>query len=593
MAVVLNRWLPRALLALAPCTVLVVGCGKHDESSPSQSPSPACPKHDPSSASPSPEPGPFTVVEVDPAAPAPLQLAVQACAGLHNRDAGGSVYVESEPHDATWLDELHLQPTATVGASEFLTSCVAAYPTCVRYDYAGQQALLPNILTVAAALGAVPLDGSLNVACGSVAFDATTELKDENTPALATKFVFDRFGAQTTGLAMLDPGYEDEPADPANPAMTVDMKPALVDFVFSQKLFVVYLVNGCIDGNPEKEVLSSIVNAGRWATPLGVYGYNGTWKVAGGDLYEAQTRCLESRNMGAIASNAGNLSFFSTRAAPITESDVVTPNALEPSSYDPGTTYVAFLVGDGDNIEFMMKTRHDWFRQRLADCEAADGACPPLTWTISPHLARLAPDLLRWYYEQSHVTGNDYFALPPSGHLYAYPSSLAEDEQDRFVTATEEDACILGVGGTVHWDWMGTWQDAEEHFLPKYASAGGPIRGVFPVNVPYVMPTFTWWPSDRFFEVLAGANGGELALFRPREWRGVDNDADKHFLSPQKMADEIGGYPKGTVTWVYLTSDGGLTLENSFMAVAKLLPPHVKLVSADTAAKLAIAAWGG
>jgi hypothetical protein len=56
------------------------------------------------------------------------------------------------------------------------------------------------------------------------------------------------------------------------------------------------------------------------------------------------------------------------------------------------------------------------------------------------------------------------------------------------------------------------------------------------------------------------------------------------------MADELGGYPKGTVTWVYMTSDGGLTLENSFLAVARLLPPHVKLVSTDTAAKLALAA---
>jgi hypothetical protein len=142
----------------------------------------------------------------------------------------------------------------------------------------------------------------------------------------------------------------------------------------------------------------------------------------------------------------------------------------------------------------------------------------------------------------------------------------------------------------VHWDWLGTWHDAEGHFLPKYARGHGPIRGVFPVNVPYSVPTFTWWPDDQFFEILGGAGGGELALFRPREWRGVDDDTDEHLLGPQKMADEIGGYPRGTVTWVYMTSDGGLTLENSFLAVARLLPPHVRLVGTDTAAKLALAA---
>ena len=582
----LNRWFSRALLALFPCTVVVAACSKHDTSTPS--PRAACRLHD--ASSPSPTPRQFTVVQVDPNASAPFQLALQACAGLHNRNAGGSVYVEADPHDATWLDELGLKPTATVSASDFLSSCVAAFPACVRYDYKAQQALLPNILTVAAALGAVPLDGSLTVPCGSVAFDAMEQLKDKSTPALATKYVFDNYVVQTTGLAMLNPGYDENPKDPATPAMTTDMKPALVDFVFSQKLFLLYLVNGCIDGNPEKDVLSSIVNAGHWATPLAVYGYNSTWKVLGGDLYEAQTRCLDSHNMGAIASETGNLSFFSTRTPPIAESNVVTQNGLEPITYDPGTTYVAFVVGDGDNIQYMMTTRHDWFRQRLNDCPSANAACPSLTWTISPHLARLAPDLLGWYYGQSHQTGKDYFVLPPSGHLYAYPSSLAEDNQDRFVAATNVDACVLGITGTVHWDWLGTWHDAEEHFLPKYASADGSIRGVFPVNVPYSFPTFTWWPEDQFFEVVAGADGSKLALFRPREWRGVDNDSDPRFLSPQKMADEIGGYPKGTVTWVYMTSDGGLTLENSFTAVAKLLPPHVKLVSTDTAAKLALAA---
>jgi hypothetical protein len=39
-----------------------------------------------------------------------------------------------------------------------------------------------------------------------------------------------------------------------------------------------------------------------------------------------------------------------------------------------------------------------------------------------------------------------------------------------------------------------------------------------------------------------------------------------------------------------MTSNGGLTLENSVLALAKLLPPHVALVSTDAAAKLAIAA---
>lgn len=577
------RW-SRAWLALVACAAFVVACDETD--APAPPPAPVCRRHD--ASRPEPTPNPVTVVRVAADAPAPLQLAVHACAGLRNRAVGGSVYVDTDAHDAAWITELNLTPTSTVDAAEFLRSCLTAFPTCVRYDYASQRTLMPNVLTVAAALGAVPVDASLNLTCGSTAFDAVAELRERNTPALATRYVFERYAAQTTGLAMLNPGFETVSTDPANPNLVRDMSPALVDYVFSQKLFVVFLVNGCIRDNPERVLLDTIVNAGRWPTPVAVYGYNSSWNVAGGFLYEAQTLCLDSRNMGAIASETSNLSFFSTRRPPITESHVVAQNELERVTYDPARTYVAFVVGDGDNIAYITSTRREWFRQRLATCQAGDASCPPLTWTISPHLTRIAPDLLRWYYDQSHRTGHDYFTMPPSGHLYAYPSSLSESAQDRFVAATEEDACILGIAGTVHWDWAGTWRNAEGHFLPKYARAGGPIRGVFPVNVPYLLPTFPWWPQEQFFEVLTGAGGGRVALFRPREWRGVNNDMNPFFLSPARMAEEIGAYPRGTVTWVYLTSDGGLTLENSFLALSRLLPPHVQLVSIDTASRLAI-----
>ncbi len=583
-----GRWLPRLLLGPLWCAVFALACTSTEPAATPPPPAPVCPEHD--ASTPPPVPNPFTVVHVDPGASAPLLLAVHACAGLHNRAVGGSVYVESDTHDTAWLTELAMVPRATVNAEEFVRSCVTAFPTCVRYDYASQRTLLPNILTVAAALGAVPVDGSLNLTCATTAFDAVTALQSRNTPALATRYVFDEFGAQTTGLAMLNPGYDQQAADQGNPSITRDMRPSLVDFVFSQKLFTVFLVNGCTSGNPERELLSSIVNSGRWPTPISVYGYNNSWLVLGGYIHEAQTRCLDSRNMGAIASETSNLSFFSTRSPAITESRVVTQIPLEQVTYDATRTYVAFVVGDGDNLDYIRTTRREWFRQRVAECQSGSAPCPPLTWTISPHLTHLAPDVLRWYYDQSHRTGHDYFTMPPSGHLYAYPSSLAEDSQNRFAAATEVDACVLGVAGTVHWDWAGTWHTAEDHFLPKYARAGGPIRGIFPVNVPYLFPTFTWWPRDQFFEVLTGAGGGRLALFRPREWRGISNDADVHLLSPRRMADEIGAYPRGTVTWVYLTSDGGLTLENSFLALSQMLPAHVQLVSTDTAARLALAA---
>lgn len=529
----------------------------------------------------------FTVVEVDPASPAPIQLAVQACAGLRNRLRGGSVYVQAEANDAQWLQELELTPDETLGASEFLESCLREIPACVRYSYAEQQKLLPTILTAASALGALPVDTSLAAGCRDVALDATVELADKTTPYLATQYAFEHFLGQTTGLAMLNPGYQLDAVDQANPPIVRDMPPALVDYVFSRRLFVVFLVNGCIDGNPEKQLLSQIVNSGQWPTPLGVYGYNNSWLV-GGYLYEAQTRCLDSRNMGAIPTETGNLSFFSTRRAPIAEAGVLEQNPAEPIQYDPARTYVAFVVGDGDNVRYIMTSRKEWLRQRLADCEQPGSPCAPLTWTISPHLPELAPDVIDWYYRASRQTGSDYFTLPPSGHLYAYPTSLQNADGDRFVAATERDAQILGARGTVHWDWFTTWTDAELRLLPKYAKVDGPIRGIFPVNVPYALPAFPRWPAEQFYRVLSGSDGGKVVVFRPREWRGVDGSNPVFSPSPQTMAAELESYPAGTVTWVYMTSDGGLTLENSFLTLQRLLPDRVQLVSTDTASRLAL-----
>ncbi len=57
------------------------------------------------------------------------------------------------------------------------------------------------------------------------------------------------------------------------------------------------------------------------------------------------------------------------------------------------------------------------------------------------------------------------------------------------------------------------------------------------------------------------------------------------------MAKELGAYPRGTVAYVYMTSDGGLNLANSFLPMVKKLPAHVRLVSADTATRLALQAF--
>lgn len=536
----------------------------------------------------------LTLVHMPPETAPAVKIAVQACAGLCNRKRGGSVFTQMDDKDLQWIKELELKPDKTLTADEFLDACKAEFPRRVKYSYDKQRALLPNILTVSAVLEAIPVAEEMNIQWGELVFDGTEEFRERDTPYLATKYVYEKYVNETTGLAMLNPGYSTNDKKVWNPGLVDNMNPATIDFVFSEKLFVMFLINGCITCTCEHDLLNEIVGANPWPKPIGVYGYANYWMVLGGYLFEAQTLCAASRNMGAIPTEVNNLSFFSTRREPISDPDEIPQNKLEDVHYDPTKTYVAFILGDGDNIAFMMGMRLNWFRQRAAACREGKESCPPLTWTISPHLARIAPDVLKWYYKMSHDTGNDYFMLPPSGHLYAYPSSLESTTmQDKFAAATEQDARLIGANSTVHWEFFHSWRYTENEFLPKYAKKDGIIRGVFPVNVPYLLPTGTWLPNQ-FFKVIAGQDGGKCVLFRPREWRGV-NDKDgriekQFFLSPENMAKELGSYPRGTVKAIYMTSDGGLDLNNSVMELVKLLPEHVRLVSADTAVHLALEA---
>ena len=74
-------------------------------------------------------------------------------------------------------------------------------------------------------------------------------------------------------------------------------------------------------------------------------------------------------------------------------------SAEEP--YNGSLTYVTFVIGDGDNINFVKGSRFDWMRARAAKCgSGGGGGCFPLAWTLSPQLLHLAPSWARWYYAQ-------------------------------------------------------------------------------------------------------------------------------------------------------------------------------------------------
>merc|ERR1712046_188240 len=281
------------------------------------------------------------------------------------------------------------------------------------------------------------------------------------------------------------------------------------------------------------------------------------------------------------------MAYFS-RKAPISTPLVQNPEPPR-EQYNKSKTYVALIIGDGDNMNFLKGSRRDWIEQRVQKCKEGKG-CFPLLWTISPHVLHLAPDMARWYFNQSFLTKNDYFVLPPSGDLYSYPSMMSKTDQATFVMNTERDCKLLNTSSIVAWEWFYDWGHAISEYFPQYANRGV-VRSAFAVNVPFNLPTAQFWPNE-YYKVF----DGKFVLFRPREWRGTSGKGDvplskKEMLSAKDMAKEVNGYRKGTVTNIYLTSDGGAKLSDVYDLVEGL-EEHVQVVSHSMVADMALAAEG-
>ena len=80
-------------------------------------------------------------------------------------------------------------------------------------------------------------------------------------------------------------------------------------------------------------------------------------------------------------------------------------------------------------------------------------------------------------------------------------------------------------------------------------------------------------------------------MFKPREWRGTNQEgnpplSDQNFLTEEQMAAEINGYPKGSVSHLYLTSDGGMNLEILHTMIDQL-DDHVKIVNHEELTEMA------
>jgi len=232
-------------------------------------------------------------------------------------------------------------------------------------------------------------------------------------------------------------------------------------------------------------------------------------------------------------------------------------------------------------------------QQRSAKCNADPSylGCFPLLWSISAHPCQIAPGILQWYYKQSYLNKYDYFVLPPSGDLYSYPSEMPESDQINYVKNTEMDAFLLNTSASVAWEFSGTWAKAISDYFPRYCN-NLQVKGFFPLNVPYNVPIPYFMNETsgelEFYKILCRKNSSAdtngVVLFKPRSWRGTNYTGIpfpgnfREYLTVDQMAGEINTYPKGTITQIYITSDGGGNLDMIYELIPKL-QEHVQVVN--------------
>jgi GxGYxY sequence motif in domain of unknown function N-terminal/GxGYxYP putative glycoside hydrolase C-terminal domain len=184
-----------------------------------------------------------------------------------------------------------------------------------------------------------------------------------------------------------------------NPADLAILSPAysgsLRDYIIATKSFVFYLTSTNADEEP---LMNQVISSRPANTPILGWIADQRHDVAG----------LSS--LGHFLNASDQMENESDFAAVPSLPRLVQPKP-RPVRADQNTVYVAFLVSDGDNAQYVEQRMFDYW---TGD---ADLGAVPEGWTIAPGMADFAPSLISWYYQ--HLPRDDELVSGPSGVGYA------------------------------------------------------------------------------------------------------------------------------------------------------------------------------
>jgi hypothetical protein len=277
----------------------------------------------------------YVLVDVRSENTSAVLVGVAAAAGLANR-RNASVYVLRTADDVAWAGLLLANSSQhPVSAADFLTQAYTQFGALLYDDNANASALLPTVVTLAGALDLVPLGASVQSRFpgAQIAFNAVGAWAS---PEDAVRYAATAALNVTTSLAFQDP--------------VLIATGQLVDWLVARRIFTLYLNNSCYPDTEDHAILLDVLGSAPWSLPVRVYGYNSIGVLFGGDLFEAETDCVDT--MGQIASaNTHNLAFwsqidrFDPRQPPGSPLGPMIQPKQAPIVYNASRTYVALVYG--------------------------------------------------------------------------------------------------------------------------------------------------------------------------------------------------------------------------------------------------------
>jgi hypothetical protein len=191
-----------------------------------------------------------------------------------------------------------------------------------------------------------------------------------------------------------------------------DHKAALREYATALGAAVIWL-------DPDVAAESALLNSFLASMPAGS-NYMGWWPEEGAGVQRASQYGITT-----IASDwCSNLTMHSGT------SRTVTVKPMPPKPVLQNKLYVAFILSDGDNLQYIEHLMRKLWNN-------PDRGSVPIGWTLSPAMLDAMPGALNFFWQTA--TDNDNLISGPSGYGYTYPNSWPNQHLlNQFVAKTED-----------------------------------------------------------------------------------------------------------------------------------------------------------